>query len=104
MTPERLFERRWVQTVMSLVLDRLAVETGEQRFEVLKDFLTGDAGGGSYEQAATRLGLTVSAVTSAIHRFRARFREMFREEIAHTAGTAREVDEEIRHLVAALSG
>jgi len=32
-TPERIFERRWVQTVMGSVLDRLAAESQENRFE-----------------------------------------------------------------------
>ena len=38
-TPETLYERRWAQTVMSVVLDRLAEETEEKRFEILKGFL-----------------------------------------------------------------
>jgi len=69
---------------------------------VLKDFLTGDPRHVSYTDAAGRLGLSVSAITSAIHRLRARFRELFREEIAHTVGSPEEVDEEIRHLAQAL--
>src|SRR5262245_40932593 len=48
MTPETLFERRWAQTVMSVVLDRLAAETDETRFAVLKEFLLGDKGSVSY--------------------------------------------------------
>jgi RNA polymerase sigma-70 factor (ECF subfamily) len=35
-TPETLYERRWTQTVIGVVLDRLAAETEEKRFDVLK--------------------------------------------------------------------
>lgn len=38
-TPSTIFERRWAQAVMTLVLDRLAAETDETRFEMLKGFL-----------------------------------------------------------------
>jgi DNA-directed RNA polymerase specialized sigma24 family protein len=32
-SPERMYDRRWVQTVMGIVLDRLVAEMEEQRFE-----------------------------------------------------------------------
>src|SRR5215469_15654812 len=35
-TPETLYERRWAETVMGVVLDRLAVEMEPKRFEMLK--------------------------------------------------------------------
>src|SRR5499427_8288201 len=41
-TPETLYERRWAQTVMGIVLDRLAEETEGKRFEILKRFLLED--------------------------------------------------------------
>jgi RNA polymerase sigma-70 factor (ECF subfamily) len=106
-TPERLYERRWAQAVLAQAVARIGAESRaagmEQRFEVLKDFLMGDAAGTSYEAAAARLELSVSAVTSAIHRLRTRFREVFREEIAQTVADPREIEEEIRHLLVGLS-
>ena len=44
------------------------------------------------------LALTEGAVKVAVHRLRARYRELLREEIAQTVTTQAEVDEEIRHL------
>src|SRR5262245_62640958 len=41
-TPETLFERRWAQTLIDVVVERLAKETDEKRFEVLKGFLLDD--------------------------------------------------------------
>ena len=102
-TPELLFERRWAQTVMTVVLDRLAVETEEKRFEVLKGFLLEDKGTVSYEDASARLGISVAALTSAIYRIRARFRALLFEEVANTVNKPEEVEQELRHLLAALS-
>lgn len=101
-TPETLFERRWAQTVLSVVLDRLAAETDRKRFEILKDFLLEDKGAVSYEAAAGRLGMSVAGITSAIHRMRARFRALFFEEVAKTVDKPEEVEQEIRHLLTAL--
>jgi RNA polymerase sigma factor (sigma-70 family) len=103
-TPETLFERRWAQTVMSVVLDRLAAETDEKRFEILKGFLLEDKGAVSYEAASSQLGMSVSAITSGIHRMRARFRALLFEEVANTVDKPEEVEQELRHLLAALSG
>jgi RNA polymerase sigma factor (sigma-70 family) len=102
-TPEKLFERRWAQTLMSVVLDRLAAETEEKRFEILKGFLLEDKGSVSYEAASSQLGLSVAAVTSAIHRMRGRFRALLYEEAANTVAKPEDVEQELRHLMSALS-
>ena len=103
-TPERLFEQRWAQTVLSAVLDRLASESEEKRFETLKGFLLEDQGGVSYEEAASLLGVSVPAVTSAIHRMRGRFRILLYEEIATLVSSPEDVEPELRHMLEALSG
>lgn len=102
-TPETLFERSWAQTVMGVVLDRLAAETEEKRFEVLKTFLLEDKGAVSYEAASSQLGMSVAAVTSAIYRMRGRFRALLFEEVANTVERTEDVDAELRHLLLALS-
>jgi RNA polymerase sigma-70 factor (ECF subfamily) len=107
LTPERLFEKRWAEVVLERVVKRVRADFiaagHEERFEVLKDFLLGEPTGLSYEDAGQKLGLSVSAVTSAIYRMRSRYREFFRDEIAQTVSDAAEVDEEIRHLARALA-
>jgi len=42
-------------------------------------------------------------VKVAVHRFRRRYRELVRDEIAQTVTTEAQVDEEIRDLFAALA-
>jgi RNA polymerase sigma-70 factor (ECF subfamily) len=102
-TPETLFERRWAHTVVGVVLDRLAAETEAKRFEVLKRFLLEDKGAVSYDEAAAELGMTVPAITSAIHRMRTRFGALLVEEVSNTVGTPDAVESELRYLLTALS-
>jgi len=107
-TPETIFERRWAETVLETVLARLRQEfeaAGQQeRFEVLKPFLAAEKQGPSGAEVAARLGLSESAVYSAVHRLRQRYGELLREEIAHTVASPEEIDDELRYLVRVLSG
>jgi RNA polymerase sigma factor (sigma-70 family) len=102
-TPETLYERRWAQTLIAVVVDRLAKETQENRFEVLKAFLLDDKGSVTYDEAAHQLGMSVAGVTSAIFRMRARFRAMLFEEVADTVESPDEVEPELRHLLSVLA-
>ena len=108
LTPEKLFERRWAETVLERALDRLRgefVASGKQKdYEVLRSFEPGEQGALSYAEAAVRLRVSESAVKSMIHRLRRRHGELVREEIAHTVPSAAEIDEELRYLVAVLRG
>lgn len=105
-TPETLYERRWAETVVATVLGRLGEEveaSGQrERFELLKPLLAPGAEAPSGAEVATRLGVTESAVYSAVHRLRKRFGELLREEIAQTVRGSEEVEDELRHLMRAL--
>lgn len=105
LTPEKLFERRWAQSILDQALKRLRAEYGTETSEayaVLKMFEPGEQLTLSYAEAAARLGISESAIKSKIHRLRQRHRELVREEIAQTVCSAAEVDEELRHLIAVL--
>jgi len=106
-SPDKLFERRWALTVLDEALGRLAEEYRESRkdrvYRALEGFLTCDGKQASYAAIGRQLGLSESAVKSTLHRMRQRHRELIREEVAHTVSTAREIDEEVRHLIAVLS-
>jgi len=47
--------------------------------------------------------MTAGAVKVAAHRLRQRYRELLREEIAHTVEGPEQIDEEVRELFAALA-
>ena len=107
LTPEKLFERRWAFTLVDQVLARLKTEyvaaDKATLFAKLEPGLTGEINPGLYAEWAAALDMSEGAVRVAVHRFRRRFGELLRSEIAHTVATPEEVDEEIRHLFAAIA-
>ena len=59
-------------------------------------------GEGDYARLAAELEMTPGAVATAVHRLRDQYRELVREEVAHTVADPAEVEDEIRSLLAAL--
>jgi RNA polymerase sigma-70 factor (ECF subfamily) len=102
LTAELLFERQWALTLLEHVVSRLQdefVAAGKsQQFELLKGMLTGDRAGVSYAAIAPQLGLSEAATRKAAQRLRDRYRELLREEIAHTVDDPADVQDEIRRL------
>ena len=74
LTPEAIFETRWAHAVLEETLAGLRsdfVAKGKKRlFDGLASFLSMDEPGTSYHQAATRLGLPLSAIKTTVHRLR----------------------------------
>ena len=70
----------------------------ERLFDQLKTYLTGDCVSVPYSITAQKLGMTEGAVRTAIHRYRASYRKLLRDEIAQTVASQNEVDEELRDL------
>jgi RNA polymerase sigma factor (sigma-70 family) len=108
LTPDRLYDRHWAMTLLDRTLTRLRAEHERggkaKEFAILSPFLTAERGTIPYADVAAQLGASEPAARQAVHRVRKRFREVFREEITQTLATPEEADEEIRHLLAALSG
>jgi RNA polymerase sigma factor (sigma-70 family) len=102
-TPDRLFERSWAATLLERAASRLREEYVAAGKAELYEHLTGfrlDAPEQrAYAEVAAELGLSESAVKSAIHRLRQRHHQLVREEIAQTLADPAEVDEEIRYLL-----
>jgi RNA polymerase sigma-70 factor (ECF subfamily) len=106
LTPDRIYEKRWAVTLLANVLARL-----EQRylahdkallFDALKPYVAGDTVMEGYEQIAARLGMSAGAVRVVVHRLRENYRQLLREEVSRTVEGPGDVDEELRHLIAAL--
>jgi RNA polymerase sigma-70 factor (ECF subfamily) len=71
-------------------------------YEQLKPCLTAERGGVDYPALAAALKMEPASARSAVHRLRRRFREVFREEVSATVADSREVDDEMRAVIAAL--
>jgi RNA polymerase sigma-70 factor (ECF subfamily) len=106
MDAEKIFERRWAMTLLEHALRRLRDETASagnaEMFDRLKDFVAGESEV-TCSEVADRMKMTESAVKSALHRLRQRYRELVREEVAHTVADPAEIDVELRYLIMVVS-
>jgi RNA polymerase sigma-70 factor (ECF subfamily) len=107
LTPDREYDRQWALALLSLVGRRLDAELADHddpaRMRRLAAMLT-DGGETRYRDVAAELGMNESAVKVSVHRLRKRYALILREEVSRTVETPEAVDEELRFLLAALSG
>lgn len=100
------FDREWATTILANALERVRGEftdTGRgEVFATLKNFLPGASAPPAYEDAAQRIGSSVPALKSEVHRLRLRFRALIREEVAATVSAPHEIEEELAHLQSVL--
>jgi len=105
-TPERIFERRWVHSMLDRVVESLRnefVRRGRaEDFERLKVFLLGQSDA-PLAALAHEMNTSEGALKVAIHRMRKRYRELLRQEIADTVSDPAEVEDELRYLAAVLT-
>jgi DNA-directed RNA polymerase specialized sigma24 family protein len=103
--PDAAFDRDWALTMIGRTLASLEQESGDAaRFAALKPWLTPAGRPASQAETAAQLDMTEEALKVAIHRLRKRFRSLVRSEVAHTLHDPADLDDEMRHLVAALAG
>ena len=108
LTAEQLYERRWAMAV----LDRASVRLQEEfkaadkaaLGEALRELQENPAEAGPYFEVAMRLGVPVNTLKSHVHRYRQRFRKLLCEEVAQTVASPADVPDELRHLIAMVSG
>jgi len=105
-TPEQNYERRWAMALLEEVLRRLRVDYEQsgraELFATLHPCLVGSSAAQPYSELAERLGTSEGAVKAAVYRLRQRYRELLRDEIAHTVAQPGEVEMELHHLFAVL--
>jgi RNA polymerase sigma factor (sigma-70 family) len=104
-TPDRLFERCWAETMVRRVLERLRDEQERAgrgaQFQRLKPLLTAE-NDVSQREIAAAMGLSQGAVKMAVLRLRRRYKELLSAEIAETLDDPAAVPGEMRFLLAAL--
>jgi RNA polymerase sigma factor (sigma-70 family) len=108
LTPEKIFDARWALTILTETMKRLEEEYSIQNktytFETLKGYVGTDAvsNSQSYDEAAQKLGVSLGAVKTLIHRLRKRYSVLLREAISSTVSDQSEVDAEIHALCDAI--
>ena len=108
LSADKIYERTWAFSVLRRVRDRLQQEyiahgKGD-RFAHLEQFLPGQTGELTYAEAARLLDLPEGTLKSDVNRLKMRYRDLLRDEIAHTVSSPEEINDELRHLIAVLSG
>lgn len=105
--PDALFDRAWAMALMKRAWETLENEMQAKgraaHFARLKPWLVGDIPNASQAEVARELGMSESAVKVSIHRMRQRSAQIIRDEIAQTLRDPSLADEELAHLLAALS-
>ena len=106
LTAEQIYERSWALALLDQVLARLGEEyrtngpVSARLFDRLQKLLTDESDRPSQAEIAHELAMTENAVKQAFHRLRQRYRELLREEIAHTVMLTGDIEGELRHLIA----
>ena len=102
LSPDRFYERQWALALLGCVTRRLSEEyeqTGRGGlFRELRFAVTGEPGPASYADLSARLGQPEGALRVVAHRLRRRYREILRQEIAHTVERADDIDSELADL------
>jgi RNA polymerase sigma-70 factor (ECF subfamily) len=102
-TPEQIYDKQWAMRVMDQALSRLrndfTADGKSRHFDLFEEYLTSDPPDGTYPAIAQEIGMSANAVAVSVHRFRQRYRELVREEIAHTVSNPEDVENELSYLL-----
>lgn len=104
-SPEEEFDRQWAEALLDRAMVRLRADYAAKGrgdvFTALEPALAG-ATSTPHADVARRLRTTEGAIKVALHRMRGRLRELIRDEVAQTLVDPRGIDDELRHLMAAV--
>ncbi len=100
---EAAYDRQWALTLLERTCERLRADCEGRgkgaEFDALRPFLTSNAEGADYERLGAHLGMKPDTVKVSVHRLRARFGLLLREEVRETHADDSDVDAELRHLI-----
>lgn len=98
-----MFDRSWAMELLGRSFNRLSQGLSPGQTSVFREiapYLTECRGDVPYSDLAGRLGMEEGAVRVALHRLRARHREILIHVVAETVESPDLVDAEIRYLIA----
>lgn len=108
LTPEHIYDRNWAISMIDSAIGELRSEYGRSGraplFAVLEPLVWQGAGAASHSELARGLNMKPHAFTVALQRLRRRLGERLRQAVAQTVADENEVDAELRHLLAAVTG
>lgn len=107
LSPEALFERAWLNSLLEAALAQLEREQRqrgkEALFQRVQDFLAWDRGEQRINELARELGQSPGALRVTIFRLRQRFREILEQQVADTVTTPAEAAKELQELLRSAS-
>lgn len=106
LNPEQAFDRTWALGTIDRAVSTLREEYEKsgrgELFMALIPLVWGDGSVEALAAPAARLDITTHAFTVALHRLRQRVAHRLRANVVETVASEAEVDEELRHLIAAV--
>ncbi|QDV47460.1 RNA polymerase sigma factor RpoE [Stieleria neptunia] len=103
-TPEMLFERSWIDTLLRSGIERLRREYAQAGksvlFEAIHPHLVASSEKVPQADIADQLEMTKAAVAMSIHRLRQRYAHVIREAIASTVADPEDIEDELSRLLA----
>ena len=106
--PDREFDRQWALHILRRATDALAAEWRDagkaEEFAALQPFIGGESAHGDLASLAESRGESAATLRKTASRLRQRFRQHVKAELAPTLADGVSADEEMRALLAALSG
>lgn len=101
------FDKAWAVTLLDRAIKEVRARWEERGklavFEALESYLAGTEETDDYATAAEKLGISIPAVTTLIHRLRKEYREILRGEVGRTVSDPHAINAELRHLCLALT-
>jgi RNA polymerase sigma-70 factor (ECF subfamily) len=108
LSPDAIYERRWALGLLEQAVTDLRSQYEEagnlELFDALKGFLGGEDDVLPYSELSRRLGQSEGALRTAASRLRSRWRKRLCELVAETVSEKSEVQDELRSLIASVSG
>jgi len=105
-TPECEYDRQWALITLKNALLRLRAEalaSGQlELFEAIQGRLTEEGTSESLAALGERFGVGESALKMRLNRWRSRYQDLIRSEVAQTVPRFADVNEELRQLMSAL--
>ena len=107
-TPERAFDRNWVEALLERTLGRLAEDyrkaDRQELFQMLEPHLSSDSNALSRVEIGKRLSMSQPAIAMSIHRMRRRYKEILINEVSRTVDDPADVEDELHRLMAIVRG